>query len=515
MPTIEVNIPRPDPITDITRAALQALITASTVQPLMWYRITDATPAPIIVRGISASEISTEAHFEGTFDGTTTTYGGFGTYDIVSNAFVGTIIDSLKNVYTGTNPSDLTIGADSTENVFVNVAAITLGTSCRYNSFLSIASSNILGNNCTKNIFENAANGNVLGNNSNLNVFKQDSTLFEFGENFNLCTVSAGLLARKADNSAPIDFITNATLIYNRSSPWEIIDIDRSAELIYVRFTYGDGQDPEEGWYDPATDVFTPVVSGGGVQSVTGDGVDNTDPNNPVIALAAVATSGAYSDLSGTPTIPAAQIQSDWTQANNAALDFIKNKPTIPAAQVNSDWDAGSGIAQILNKPTLATVATSGAYNDLSGTPTIRTSVVVPDTFTRNGFAQTYGAGVTRYVAVVGNSLNTLTTTQQAAMKINRGGVIPSVGFTLGTTQPSTGSLVVTLMRGSTIAGLADTAAVITIPANSVAGEYTYTGNITVNDGDYLVWKVVNNASGASGQDNGSWFILNRTITLS
>jgi hypothetical protein len=31
------------------------------------------------------------------------------------------------------------------------------------------------------------------------------------------------------------------------------------------------------------------------------------------------------------PTIPAAQIQSDWTQANNAAVDFIKNKPTIPS----------------------------------------------------------------------------------------------------------------------------------------------------------------------------------------
>ena len=29
------------------------------------------------------------------------------------------------------------------------------------------------------------------------------------------------------------------------------------------------------------------------------------------------------------PTIPAAQIQSDWTQANTSALDYIKNKPTV------------------------------------------------------------------------------------------------------------------------------------------------------------------------------------------
>ena len=44
----------------------------------------------------------------------------------------------------------------------------------------------------------------------------------------------------------------------------------------------------------------------------------------------------------------------------------ILNKPTIPAAQVNSDWDAASGVAQILNKPTLATVATSGEAEDVS-----------------------------------------------------------------------------------------------------------------------------------------------------
>ena len=47
--------------------------------------------------------------------------------------------------------------------------------------------------------------------------------------------------------------------------------------------------------------------------------------------LATVATSGSYSDL--------------------------LNKPTIPAAQVNSDWNANSGVAQILNKPTIPDVS--------------------------------------------------------------------------------------------------------------------------------------------------------------
>jgi hypothetical protein len=35
-------------------------------------------------------------------------------------------------------------------------------------------------------------------------------------------------------------------------------------------------------------------------------------------------------NITNAPTIPAAQIQSDWNQSDTAALDYIKNKPTIP-----------------------------------------------------------------------------------------------------------------------------------------------------------------------------------------
>jgi len=48
----------------------------------------------------------------------------------------------------------------------------------------------------------------------------------------------------------------------------------------------------------------------------------------------------------------------------------LDNKPTIPAAQVNSDWNATSGVAQILNKPIIPTSLppTGTAGGDLSGT---------------------------------------------------------------------------------------------------------------------------------------------------
>ena len=58
--------------------------------------------------------------------------------------------------------------------------------------------------------------------------------------------------------------------------------------------------------------------------------------------------------------------------------------PTIPAAQVNSDWNATSGVAQISNKPTLHVVATSGQYSDLSGLPSIPAAQIQSDWNTSN-----------------------------------------------------------------------------------------------------------------------------------
>ena len=63
----------------------------------------------------------------------------------------------------------------------------------------------------------------------------------------------------------------------------------------------------------------------------------------------------------------ATQIQSDWNQVNISAKDYIKNKPTIPAAQVNSDWNAVSGKAQILNKPTIPDAQVNSDWNSNSG----------------------------------------------------------------------------------------------------------------------------------------------------
>lgn len=67
------------------------------------------------------------------------------------------------------------------------------------------------------------------------------------------------------------------------------------------------------------------------------------------------------------------------TVATTGDYDDLVNKPTIPAAQVNSDWNSNSGVSQILNKPQLSTVATTGDYNDLINQPSIPAAQVQSD----------------------------------------------------------------------------------------------------------------------------------------
>ncbi|MBO7712412.1 MAG: hypothetical protein J6S85_02515 [Methanobrevibacter sp.] len=97
-----------------------------------------------------------------------------------------------------------------------------------------------------------------------------------------------------------------------------------------------------------------------------GGGATDWDDITNKPTFATVATSGDYDDLLNKPTIPAAQVQADWNEADNTALDYIKNKPATmpPSSHTHTKSD-------ITDFPSLATVATSGSYNDLLNQPTI------------------------------------------------------------------------------------------------------------------------------------------------
>lgn len=209
---------------------------------------------------------------------------------------------------------------------------------------------------------------------------------------------------------------------------------------------------------------------------------DLTNDSDFVVSsdLATVATTGNYNDLTDKPTIPADQVNSDWNAVSGVAeilnkpviptrtsqltndsgyattgdiptklsdlqndTDFVElsdlaavattgdyddliNKPAIPAAQVNSDWDAVSGVAEILNKPTIPSNTSdlnndSGfvSYTDVTATLTAgNTSITLSDasittTSTIDIYTDVFGIQPTNAVVATGSI--TLTFLAQAS----------------------------------------------------------------------------------------------------
>jgi hypothetical protein len=164
------------------------------------------------------------------------------------------------------------------------------------------------------------------------------------------------------------------------------------------------------------TNVFAPTGGGGGgggnVDSVNGKegrvilelgdmddanftGLDNnhvpiydaTDQEWQNAELASVALSGSYNDLSNKPTIPAAQVNSDWNAASGVAQ--ILNKPTIPAAQIQSDWNQSDTTAKdyIKNKPTQL------GHHMIPNTSLISSMAVAVTDVTNDDVVSAYGVG--------------------------------------------------------------------------------------------------------------------------
>ena len=107
------------------------------------------------------------------------------------------------------------------------------------------------------------------------------------------------------------------------------------------------------------------------------DNANGPDASNPFATMA---------DVGG------GQVNSDWNAVSGVAE--ILNKPTIPAAQVNSDWNAVSGVAEILNKPTIPSgTVTSVATAGLISGGTITSSGTITTSMNTNKLVGRFTAG--------------------------------------------------------------------------------------------------------------------------
>lgn len=102
-------------------------------------------------------------------------------------------------------------------------------------------------------------------------------------------------------------------------------------------YYYGTNDEGVRGWYLLTDEVGLTCATIGSCQTII-DIESAIDDLQEEIALKA-----------NTADISAVGFSNDYND--------LDNLPTIPAAQVNSDWNATSGVAQILNKPTIPSIA--------------------------------------------------------------------------------------------------------------------------------------------------------------
>ena len=160
--------------------------------------------------------------------------------------------------------------------------------------------------------------------------------------------------------------------------------------------------------------------------------------------LATVATSGSYNDLSNKPTIPT---------VNNATLTIQKNGSTVKTFTANASSnvtanitvptktsditnDGSDSTSTYVEADELATVATSGSYNDLTNKPTIPTVNNATLTIQKNGstvktFTANASSNVTANIVVptktsdITNDNNFISDSNAQIMASGQGNVAP------------------------------------------------------------------------------------------
>ena len=155
---------------------------------------------------------------------------------------------------------------------------------------------------------------------------------------------------------------------------WSNIAYSSFATTSYVNSTIGNLINSAPGALDTLGELANALGNTGDFTvSVVNQLANKADTSS----LSTVATSGNYNDLLSRPSIPPAQVQSDWNQGSSGSFAFIKNKPTIPSSLLNLGITDGSD-GQVLTTNgagafTFSTVSTTGLASRTTASVTTAT----------------------------------------------------------------------------------------------------------------------------------------------
>lgn len=195
--------------------------------------------------------------------------------------------------------------------------------------------------------------------------------------------------AKKVDKTSTASqvYVTNAsgnqsTLSYSQSNSADsIAQRDADGQITVNQIPTANDHAASKKYVDDGlSDKQAVLVSGTNIKTINNQsllGSGNIDIQTGSSLPDMTDQSGKYLTTDGT----SASWKALATVANSGSYTDLTDKPTIPAAQQQVDWNASSGITSILNKPTLSAVATSGDYEDLTNKPTIPASVTVDQTY--------------------------------------------------------------------------------------------------------------------------------------
>lgn len=229
---------------------------------------------------------------------------------------------------------------------------------------------------------------------------------------------------------------------------------------------------------------------------------------------------------SGTLTVTGAGTTSQYVRGDGSLATF----PTIPTGTVTSVGLSAPSEFTVSNSPVTssgtltfakanqnANLVYAGPTTGAAAAPTFRSLVVddIPSSIPRqdssmngqNWNASTVGAGLTRFMSAYSGIADSAgTTASQRESIVVTAGTISRLYIRTFTQQPASGSIVFTFMLNN-----AATAMTITIAAGSAAGVFNdLTNTVTVAAGDAICVRAVNNATGASAQLLGCYWLFTR-----